>query len=581
MYKTTKLLAAGATAAVLTIGMAACGGGGGDDNKTTGNEFNGSLNAVVNASDKTGGTLNLVNSSDADYYDPGRAYYAWAWNFMRLYTRTLVTYDPKPGKAGLEFVPDLATEVPKSPDGGKTWKLTLKDGVKFEDGTPITTKDIKYGIERVFAQDVINGGPTYLVTWLDNGQNYKGPYLDKSPEGLKSVETPDDKTIIFHLQKPFADFPHLLAMPDTSPVPAAKDTKEKYTNHPVSSGPYKFSSYQPGKSLVLDRNPNWDKKTDSVRKALPDKINLTLGLEADDIDNRLLAGSIDIDTAQTGVQPAAQAKILSSPDLKKNADTPVTGFIRYVSIQTKVPPFDNVHCRKAVQYAADKTTMQTARGGPVAGGDIASTMLPTTLKEYAKFDLYPSPGGKGDIAKAKDELAQCGKPTGFTTILASRNKGKEPLSAVALQEGLKRAGINAQIQQFDAAAYFSTVIGVPDNVHRKKFGLAMAGWGADFPSAYGFMSEIVDGRKIKANGNQNYSEINDPAINAGIDAATGESDEAKRVKDWQDVDKKVMEDASLMPFTYDKALNYRNPRTTNVYVTSAYGMYDFQALGVQ
>jgi peptide/nickel transport system substrate-binding protein len=79
------------------------------------------------------------------------------------------------GKAGLEFVPDLATEVPKPTDGGKTWKFTLKDGMKYEDGTPITTKDIKYGIERVFAQDVINGGPTYVITWLDQGRTTRAP----------------------------------------------------------------------------------------------------------------------------------------------------------------------------------------------------------------------------------------------------------------------------------------------------------------------------------------------------------------------------------------------------------------------
>ncbi len=582
MYKTTKIVAAGAATVVLAMGMAACGGGEEKKGPEATAEFNAAVTGVVNASDKAGGTLNLAINGDADFYDPARAYYAWVWDFMRLYTRTLINFDPKPGVEGLKMVPDLATEVPQSPDGGKTWKFTLKDGVQFEDGTPITSKDIKYGIERVFATDVISGGPVYLIDWLDNGQNYKGPYTDTDPNklGLKSIETPDDKTIIFHLKAPFQDFLNLLTMPDTSPVPASKDTKDKYTLKPFSSGPYKFESYQPGKSVALVRNTAWKKDTDPIRKALPDKINLTIGLAPDDIDNRLMAGTVDIDLAQTGVQPAAQAKILSNPDLKKNADANVSGFIRYVSIQSKVPPFDNIACRRAVQYAADKSTMQTARGGPIAGGDIASTMLPTTLKEYQKFDLYPSDGGKGDIAKAKEQLAACGKPDGFTTVLASRNAGKEPRSAEALQAGLKRAGINAQIQKFDPANYFSSVIGVPDNVHKKGFGLAMAGWGADAPAAYFFLSEIVDGRKIKPKGNQNYSELNDPAINSMIDQTFTEPDEAKRTKLWQDIDKKVMEDATLMPFVYDKALNYRNPRVTNVYITPAFGFYDFQAFGV-
>jgi peptide/nickel transport system substrate-binding protein len=579
--KLRKGVVVGTTVAV-ALGLAACGGGSSsDDSKKTSAGYNAGNNAVVNASDKKGGTLKLANSSDIDSYDPARAYYAWAWNFQRYYIRTLVTPDTKPGKDGLKLVADLAEDLPKISDDGKTYTFKIKKGVKFEDGAQITSKDIKYGIERVFAQDVLSGGPTYIIDALDQGQKYPGPYKDTTKMGLKSVQTPDDSTVVFTLKEPNADFPYLLAMGGAAPVPAAKDTGDKYSDHPVSSGPYMFKSIEPGKKAILVRNPNWDASTDKVRKALPDTIDLTLGLDVNEIDNRLLAGTLDADTAQTGVQSAAQAKVLLDANLKKNADNPNTGFIRYVAISEQVKPFDNEHCRMAVHYALDKVAMQTARGGAEAGGDIATNMLPPNIAGHdPKLDPYNTKAGKPQIEKAKQELAACGQPNGFSTVIAVRNKGKEPATAEALQKSLSEIGIKATIDSSDPALYFRSTIGAPSNVHAKGYGLMLAGWGADYPTAPGYLQVLVDGRLILPSGNNNYSEINDPAINALIDDAKKATDPKKVADIWAQINEKVMKRASLLPFVYDKALNYRNPRLTNVYVTEYYGMWDFASLGV-
>jgi peptide/nickel transport system substrate-binding protein len=583
----TGALVAGSAAIALVL--SACGSGDGDK-PTTGETkkgetgFNAATKGVVNPSDKKGGTLKLVNNSDPDSFDPVRAYYAWVWNFMKgYYVRALLTNQSKPGDDGLKLVGDLATDVPKIEDGGLKYTFTLKDGVKFEDGSPVTSKDVKYGVERVFAQDVLSGGPTYLVDALDQGQNYPGPYKDTDPNklGLKSVQTPDDKTIVFTLKTPLADFPYLLAMPGSAPVPVAKDTGDKYGAKPVSTGPYKFQSYDQGKKAILVRNDQWDPKTDTVRKALPDQIDLTIGTAVEEIDNQLLSGEIDIDTAQTGVQQGAQPKVLLDPEKKKNADTPFTGFIRYFSINTKVEPFTNIHCRKAVQYATDKTTMQTARGGADAGGDIATNMLPPNIGGHdPNLDPYNTKSGKPQIDKAKEELALCGKPNGFDTVLATRNAGKEPKTAEALQAALKNVGINARLDPTDASLYFRSTIGAPGNVHAKGYGLMMAGWGADWPTGFGFMGVLVDGRLILPSGNNNYSEVNNDQINKLIDQAKAETDAKKAADIWGQINKIVMDEAVEVPFVYDKALNYRNPRVTNAFVTKYYGMYDFASLGV-
>lgn len=573
--------------AAFAMALTACGGGGddntpGSNNNATG--FNAALTSVVNPSDKTGGTLNLYATQDMDSWDPQRGYLASVWNMNRLYTRNLVSADAKPGEAGLKIVPDLAEAEGEISNDGKTYTYKLKDGLKWDDGAPLTSKDIKYGIERLFATDVISGGPTYLIDFLDQGQKYPGPYKDKDPNklGLKSVQTPDDKTIVFNLAEPFADFPFLLAMPAAGPVPKARDTGAQYGSKPASSGPYKVESYQPNKKMVFVRNTNWDKSTDPFRKALPDRIEFTVGASQDDIDNRLLAGTADLDVGQVGVGAAARTKIVADENLKKNADNPTTGFIRYVTIQTKVAPFDNIHCRRAIHYAADKVALQAARGGPVAGGEIGTNMLPPNIKGHdPELDPYNTKSGKPQIDKAKQELADCGQPNGFKTVIAVRNnRPAEVKTAEALQASLKAVGIEAAVEQLDGPPFFSTTIGTPANVKAKGYGLAIAGWGADYPSAFGYLQILVDGRAIKPSGNNNYAELNDPEINSLIDKAKTQANPDESAKTWAEINAKVMDQAVMMPMVYDKALNYRNPRLTNAYSTDYFGMLDFQALGV-
>jgi peptide/nickel transport system substrate-binding protein len=585
----TRVVAAATVAVALGLTTAACGGGSNSDNKggssSSKSGYNASLTGIVNPSTAKGGTLNLWAAQDADSWDPARGYYAFVWDLNRLYTRKLVDYAAAPGKDGLKLVPDLASADPELSADKLTYTFKLKSGIKWDDGSPITSKDIKYGIERVWAADAISGGPVYLPGILDQGQNYPGPYKDKDPDklGLKSVTTPDDTTIVFKLQKPYSDFLYLLAMPGSGPVPQKRDTGAQYGSAPASSGPYMFKQggIVPGKSAAWVRNPNWDQSTDTIRKALPDAINLTITTNADDMDARLVAGTADLDVGQTGVQAAARAKILQDPNLKANSDTPTTGFLRFAGLTTTVAPLDNVDCRKAIIYAADPTSLQAARGGPIAGGDIGTSLLPPNiLGSEATYDPYNRLPGKAQPDKAKEALAACGKPNGFDTIIAVRNnKPAEVKTAEALQAALKAVNINAKIDQYDGAQ-LASVAGAPDNVKKKGYGIIIYGWGADYPTGAGYMQPLADSRFIPANGNSNIAEIRDPAIDGLFDQAAAETDPTKAAAIYTQINHKIMEGAYYLPFVVDKALNYRNPRLTNVYQQEALSMIDFQALGV-
>src|SRR6266508_2334916 len=258
-----------------------------------------------------------------------------------------VMFNPGPGKESQKLVGDLAEDVGKSSDGGKTWTYKLREGLKYEDGTPITSKDVEYGVSRSLEKGVLVNGPTYFNDFLDL-KGYKGPYSSKGKDN-PAIDTPDDRTVVFHLTKPFAGFDYFAQIPATAPVPQAKDTGVKYKEHVVSSGPYKFESYQAGKGFTLVRNKNWDPKSDPLRKALPDKYVVQIGVNADDLDNRLIDGDVHVDIAGTGVQPAALSRVLGQPDLKKRADNPPSARLWYTSINPQVKPLDNIECRKAVR----------------------------------------------------------------------------------------------------------------------------------------------------------------------------------------------------------------------------------------
>ncbi|MFI1659326.1 ABC transporter substrate-binding protein [Streptomyces sp. NPDC020472] len=577
-------IAAGALLAAATMVVTtACGGGNGDGGgkgSAGAAGFNAAVNKVANASDKKGGELKFIGSQEADSWDPQRGYYGFVWDFARYYTRQLVTFKAEPGAASTELVPDLATDAGKVSADGLTYTFTLKDGVTWEDGKPITSKDIKYGIERIWAQDVISGGPIYLQQVLDPKGEYKGPYKDTSADklGLKAIETPDDKTIVFKLPVANGDFLQMLAMPAASPVRQDKDTKAKYGLKPFSSGPYKWQSYTPNKSIKLVRNDKWDAKTDTVRKALPDSISVTFTTNADDMDNRLVEGEYDLDINATGVGAAARQKVLQQH--KGNVDNPQTGFIRYAVFPQTV--ISNVECRKAIIYAADSKSLQTARGGPQAGGDIATNMLPPAIKGAdPKADPYGKLSGAPDLAKAKEALKKCGKPNGFKTTIAVRNNKKiEIATAESLQQSLKAVGIDAQIDQFDGAQT-SGIIGSPKVVKEKGYGIIIMGWGADFPTGQGFLQPLVDGRFILQSGNNNFSELNDKAINGLFDQALKETDPAKAGELYKQINTKVSEAAVYLPFTHEKNIIWRSSRLTNVYTADAYnGRYDYASLGV-
>jgi peptide/nickel transport system substrate-binding protein len=574
-----------AVSAAMAFAIAACGGssggsGSGGGGSSSSVSYNTGVTKAVNPSSQKGGTITYAESSVPDSFDPGNTYYAWVLNFNRLYATPLVTYKSCPGTCGDQIVPGLATSLGQVSDNGLTWTYHLKQGVTYQDGTPVTSADVKYAVERTFDRSVLPNGPSYYSVLLKGGTSYPGPYKDKSASGLSSIVTPDKYTIVFHLAQPYPDFNYVVAFSNTAPVPQAKDSGSNYQLHVQSTGPYMFQSYSLNKQATLVRNPKWNPSWDTQAKQLPAKIVIDLNVNANDLDNRLLAGDIQVDAQGTGVQAAARAKILSSNSLKQEADDPLAGFLWFVYISTKVAPLNNLNCREAVEYAANKTELQTAYGGPVAGGAVASTTLIPDQVGYKKFDLYnATTQPSGDLTKAKAALQACGQPNGFTTGMAYRSdRPKEVQAAQALQSALGRVGIKLQLHGYPSGSYYSDFAGVPKYVHSHDLGLDIGGWAADWPNGNGMLDELVNGNTIVSAGNTNISELNDPVINNLFTQSNTASGSARDAI-WGKVDMQVMKDAAILPEVYAKSLLYRSPSLTNVYVQPQWGMYNYAVLG--
>ncbi|MFI9776398.1 ABC transporter substrate-binding protein [Streptomyces sp. NPDC051956] len=571
-------VAAIGSVSLLLAGCSKADDGSGDNNKSAG--ANAATKDFVNASTKKGGTVTYAMSDVPDSFDPGNTYYAYMYNFSRLYARPLMTFKPDAGEKGNTLVPDLASAPGKQSDGGKTWTYTIRKGLKYQDGSPITSKDVKYAVERSnFARDVLSLGPNYFQQFLAGGDKYKGPYKDKSDKGLKSIETPDDTTIVFHLNQAFQEFDYLVATPQTAPVPKAKDDGIDYVKHIVSSGSYQFQSYQEGKQAVLVRNKNFDPKSDPLRKQYPDKIVVDLKVNQQTIDKDLQSGDTLIDLQGKGVDTQTQAQLVNDKSKMANTDNAFGGRLVYAAINTKLKPFTNVECRKAVEYAIDKVSVQTAQGGPIRG-DVATTVLPPDITGYAKEDVYATSGNKGDVAKAKDALKACGEKKINTTITARSDRDEEVSGAQALIESLKKVGINASLKQFPSGKYFTDYAGVPKFNQKNNVGIMMMQWGADWPSGYGFLQQILNSKAVGASGNTALSELDDKKIDSLLAEAIGSPDEATRNKLYAQIDKQAMEDAALVPLTYFKVLLYRSPYATNLVSTAAFsGQYDYLNIG--
>ncbi|MGL3805367.1 ABC transporter substrate-binding protein [Paeniglutamicibacter sp. R2-26] len=530
--KSKKLVLGLALASALLL--SACGGGSGNTPAPA---------PGSGAEGTSGGTVRIIGP-DYSHLDPAMGFDGGVTNFYRLIYRTLTTNSTEEGKAG-EMKPDLATDLGTPSDGGKTWTFTLKDGIFFEDGTPITSAEVKFGVSRVFDPEIGIGSP-WAKQLLDDGSGYQGPYIDKGKD-FKAIETPDAKTVVFHLNKPFADFGSVVGQNNFAPFPVGTGAGGAFDDKPIASGPYKVDSYTRGGDMKLSRNEKWDAKTDTIRPAKPDAFEFLFGLDMATIDERLLAGQGDDKNAyQSGAIQPANVSRLVDPSVKDRAVRAEPVCTIYMTMNTTKKPLDDLLVRQAINVAIDKSSLQTAGGGSQLA-KVSNTIMPPTLLGWQDYNAYPTPENKGDAAKAKSMLAEAGYPDGIELTLDTRTNPKTQAYSEALQQSLAQAGIKVNLNVIDTATFYE-VIGTTSQQHD----LAITGWCPDWASGQTFLPPILDGRNILPKGNSNHAQLDDPAINKRMDEIAAMTDVAAANKAYGELDKQIMESAApMVPLVYE------------------------------
>jgi peptide/nickel transport system substrate-binding protein len=545
---------------------------------------------------KPGGTIYVLTQAEQwNHVDPQRAYTGEDLAFFGGTTmRALTAYKFSPDeKEGTSLVPDMATDLGTATDGGKTWSFTLRDGLTWQDGSEVTCEDIKYGVSRTFANNVISEGPTYAVQYLDIPpataadeeagflSSYHGPYDKDNAEGAAAYDKAvvcDGKTITFHLNAPHADFNYTVTL-GFGAVPKAADTGETYGTvapYVMSNGPYKVESYTTGNGgkYILVRNDAWDPASDPYRKAYPDRWEVHFGIDPKILDQRIMEGSgEDAYAIQYGqIQPENLAIIFEDTE-KTTAEfegRAISGFdpySRYYWINVNKVP--DVKIRQAMAVALDREAIRLNIGGAFAGDFADGAIKPNIGADYAPTGIWDSYFGKeiagtGDPALAMQLIADSGKPAPELVFNFADTPTNQKTAAIII-DSLGKAGIKVTPAALEPGQYYSIVF---DPEKSGDFGTG--GWGADWPNASTVIPPLFTQK-----GGWDLAQLDDPSVNAAVDAANAELDRTKQAAAWQAINKQSAEQMWHIPTFFGLSQTIAGTKVGPIYRWSAYGSWPY------
>jgi peptide/nickel transport system substrate-binding protein len=602
-------------ALVLGLLAAACGGNGDDS---------GGGNATVSR----GGVFRTATTdlSFTNGFDPTGEYSARGFNLYAPLLRTLVGFRRVGGAPGNELQPDLATELPQPADGGLTYTFRLRQGVKWAPplDRDVTSKDVAYAFQRINAAPLVAQYGFYY-TGVITGLDGKAKSAETKVPG---IETPDDQTIIFRLAQPTADFLYRLTMSAAAPIPEEVGkcfTKAgDYGRYVMSSGPYMIqgsedldisscdsmkpiSGFDPSKKLYMVRNPNHDQATDTLRANNVDAIKVDVNTNLGDIFDRIERGELDASLGQEQPPKPVLQRYLTDPAKKPYLHTDLADATGYLSMNLTLPPFDDIHIRKAVNWVLDRQALLQAEGGPAAVQPATHAIPPTVLNGRlgAEYNPYPSEGNRGDEAKAKEEVKQSrydSDKDGRCDATACRNlvfltPNETPYTEVQpiIQQGLAKLGIVLKPRELAPGTVFTTFQTVAN-----KIPLVHTGWAKDYADPVTFAIPLFSGSSIIPVGNTNHALVGltagkaaelkvdypaggVPSLDADIERcdAIPASDADARMGCWADFDKQVMEQVvPWVPLGWDLSTVLAAPSLTRYVFDQASGEISLTQIAV-
>ena len=542
-YVSLGLLATG-----LALLAAACGGGGKSAATTT-------TSTVGSSQQKTFPNFRIVYDTGTDYLDPALSYTVQGWGAMWNVYLSLLGYKHVNGPDGATLVPALAKALPTISADGLTYTMTLRDGLKYSDGTPVKASDFKYAIKRDFLADSPGVG---FFTNIEGADEFS-----KTKKGDITGITADDATgkITVKLVKPQGDFQNILATIFAAPVPADTPAKDQSTTPIPSTGPYQIQSYTPNRQFVLVRNPNFE-PTDNVPATNPDKMSFKIVEDDSAALQQVINGQADYDFHPIPVDRLADVQQKYGDQLK--IYTPANTY--YYFMNNRLPPFDKLAVRKAVNYAIDRNALVRLYGGLATPTE---NILPPTYPQYQKHTLYPH-----DLAKAKQLIEAAGVKGQTVEVWGSdRETSRKPVEYLA--DVLNQIGFKSKIKIIDAAVYWTTV-----GNQATKAQIGFADWFQDYPHPLDWFDVLLNGTRITQTHNNNYSNFDSTAVNTKIAALKQQTkNDATVNNEWKQLDKQVMQQAAWAPYVNRQFTDFFGTDIdTSCYINHVLYQFDFSRI---
>jgi peptide/nickel transport system substrate-binding protein len=545
---------------------------------------------------KNGGTVTLFEvAGGVDSLDPGYWYYQTDYTDLGQTTqRWLYGWTP----TSKTPVPDIAVALPVVSGGGKTLTIHIRTGVHYSpplQSREVVSADVKYAMERCFLSSVANG---YSGVYYSNIVGAPSEQVGKVPD-ISGIRTPNSTTLVIETKVPVGVLADgdALALPCTIPVPRSYaerydlSARSSYGDHELFTGPYMIagagggavpnSGYQLGKLLVLVRNPSWRRSSDPIRPAHFNKIVFSGGNDITLASTRILGGTSMMSGDFAAPPPAILQQGLASR--RGQFQIVPSGGVRFISLDTKIKPLDNVDFRRAIAAVLDRNALRLTRGG-AALGTLATHFIPPEIPGFEQaggasgpgYDFYAHPSG--DLALAESYMRRAGYPSGKYTgpplLTVADNEPPARDTAEAVQSQLAKIGISLTLREVPHATAYSKFCLVP--------AAAVAicpnlGWGKDFFDAQSLIDPVFNGKNIISAGNTNTSQANNPLLNAQMDAAERLVEPAARAAAWGKLDREITGEVFVVPWLWDNEVGFHSSNVVGVQWNFNGGDWDLTA----
>lgn len=555
--KKIRVLLAVALIVAMLLSLSACQTSSGDnatESITADSAVSSEIEETTNvpAGDTVEQALTFVLHNEPDGIDPNVTSNSFASPFLANCFEGLMTYN-----LNGELVKGLADSYEVS-DDGLTYTFTLKDDLKWSDGTPLTSSDFAYSIKRILTPETVAQYVSMVNDYIVNASAFYNGEVEFSEVG---IETPDEKTVVYHLIDPAPYFLDILSMNVYIPVQRAtvEANGEKWTLSPdtyVTNGAFKIVEMNMGESVVLAKNDHYynadQVKLDEITfRYISDQATALSAFESNQID-----GFRDVPLADLARLKA------ESDDLYT---VPMYGTTYYL-INCGKAPYDDVRVRKAINLAIDRKALidNLLQGSATPGYSLVAPGYAVDGKKYedgrSNYDMSET----ANVEMARQLMKEAGYENGegFPEMELSYYTHPQVKQIVeAMAQMLKdNLGIKVKITTEEWKVYY-------DNVQAGKYDVAAMGWGADYLNPMTFLPLYMTDNPLN---NSNYSS---PAYDEAVNKAKSETDSLQAMIDMKDAEDTLMADYPLLPLYYRSSNLMMKPSVMDWYLTPTGNLY--------